>query len=251
MKLKTILPKNSGRSFGKITVRHQGGRQKRYLREIDWKKDKKDIWARVSSIEYDPNRTANIALVVYADGEKRYTLAPIGLKVGDRVIASEMAPIEVGNSLPVSKMPIGTQIHAIEIVPGKGAQIVKSAGSAAVVQGKENHYVLVKLPSGEIRRFEPDAWATIGQVGNAEHRNKVLGKAGRKRHMGIRPTVRGIAMHPGAHPHGGGEGRSSVGLKYPKTYAGRPAVGKTRKHKKYSDRLIVSGRKPGKHSKQG
>lgn len=248
MNLFTILPKNSGRSHGKVTVRHQGGRQKRFLRKIDWKRDKFDIWAKVTSIEYDPNRSADIALLVYADGEKRYTLAPAGLKIGTRVISSEMAPIEVGNSLPLSRIPIGTQIHAIEIMPGKGAQFVKSAGVAASLQGKEDFYVLVKLPSGEIRRFEPSARATIGQVGNSEHRNEIIGKAGRMRHMGVRPTVRGVAMHPGAHPHGGGEGRSSVGLKYPKTYAGRPAVGKTREHKRYSDRLIVSKRKPGKHS---
>lgn len=244
-----ILKKHSGRSHGKITVRHQGGRHKRYFREIDTKRDKLDIWAKVSELVYDPNRTANIALLVYADGEKRYTLAPVGLKVGARVIASEMAPIEPGNSLPLKRIPVGTQIHNIEIRAGKGAQIVKSAGSAAVLQGREDYYILVKLPSGEIRRFEPECWATIGQVGNVEHRNRNLRKAGRMRWLGVRPRVRGVAMHPGAHPHGGGEGRSSVGLKYPKTYAGRPAVGRTRRKRKYSTGLVVSRRKPGKHSK--
>ncbi len=243
-----ILQKHSGRSNGKITVRHQGGRHKRFFRIIDWRRDKRDIWARVESIEYDPNRTADIALLVYEDGEKRYTLAPQGLVVGAKVIASEMAPIEPGNALPLSKIPVGTLIHNLEVRVGRGGQIVRSAGNAAVLQGRENLFVLIKLPSGEIKRFNPLCWATIGQVGNVGHRHRVLGKAGRMRWLGVRPRVRGVAMHPGAHPHGGGEGRSSVGLKYPKTYVGKKAVGKTRRRKKYSNTMIVSKRKPGKHS---
>lgn len=249
MKLVRILPKKSGRSGGKITVRHQGGRAKRFLRDIDFTRDKKDVWGRVKSIEYDPNRSVEIALVFYEDGEKRYILAPNALKVGDKIISSDVAPIEVGNALPLDKIPAGTSIHNIEIRPGKGGQLVRSAGSAATVQGKEENYVLVRLPSGEVRRFLPNALATIGQLGRIEAKEERLGKAGRKRWMGVRPTVRGVAMHPKAHPHGGGEGRSSVGLKYPKTVYGKPAVGKTRRKRKYSDKLIIQGRRPGKHGK--
>jgi large subunit ribosomal protein L2 len=247
--LKSILSKKSGRnSGGRVTVRHQGGRHKRFLREIDFKRDKKDISGRVEAIEYDPNRNADVALVLYEDGERRYILAGAGLIVGAHVIASEAAAIEVGNSLPLAKIPAGTPIHNIEIRPGKGAQIVKSAGSVATIQGTEEHYVLVKLPSGEIRRFLPDAWATVGQVGNVDFSNRNLRKAGTKRHMGIRPTVRGVVQNPRSHPHGGGEGRSSVGLKYPKTPWGKPAVGKTRVRNKYSNKLIVEHRKKGKHN---
>ena len=247
MSLFRILKKHSGRSSGKVVVRHQGGRAKRFLRDIDFRRDKKDIWGRVEAIEYDPNRSAEIALIIYEDGEKRYILAPSGLKLGSKVISSEVAPIEVGNALPLEKIPAGTPIHNIEIRPGKGGQLVKSAGSVATVQGKEENFVLIRLPSGEVRRFLPQALATVGQMGRIEAKEERLGKAGRKRWMGIRPTVRGVAMHPGAHPHGGGEGRSSVGLKYPKTPWGKPAVGKTRSKRKYSDKLIVSGRRKGKH----
>ena len=249
MNLIRILKKNSGRSSGKVTVRHQGGRAKRFLRDIDFGRDKKDVWGRVESIEYDPNRSAEIALIFYEDGEKRYILAPNTLKAGDRIISSEVAPIEVGNALPLDKIPAGTAIHNIEIRPGKGGQLVKSAGSQATVQGKEENYVLVRLPSGGVRRFLPKALATIGQLGRIEAKEERLGKAGRKRWLGIRPTVRGVAMHPKAHPHGGGEGRSSVGLKYPKTVYGKAAVGKTRRKRKYSDKLIIQGRRPGKHGK--
>ncbi len=246
--LLTILPKRSGRDAGgRISVRHQGGRQKRFLREVDFKRDKNDIWGKVIGIEYDPNRNANVALVSYDDGEKRYILAPLGLKEGMKVISSPTAPHEVGNTLPLGKIPTGAQIHNIEILPGKGGQIVKSAGSAATIQGKEEGWVLVKLPSAEVRRFRPEARATMGQVGNLEMRTRKLGKAGTKRKMGIRPSVRGIAMHPGAHPHGGGEGRSHIGLKYPKRPSGRPAVGNTRRKRKYSDSLIIQGRKRGPH----
>lgn len=246
--LKTILPKKSGRSGGRITVRHQGGRAKRFLREIDFDRDKRGVWGRVEGIEYDPNRTAEIARIVYEDGERRYILAPNGLAVGQKILAGEEAPIEVGNALPLSKIPIGTSVHNLEVRPGKGGQLVKSAGGVAIVHGKEDDWVLVRLPSGEIRRFNPLSYATIGQVGRIEAKTQKIGKAGRARRMGIRPTVRGVAMHPGAHPHGGGEGRSGVGMKYPKTVYGRAAVGKTRKKIKYSDSLIVERRKKGAHA---
>lgn len=246
-RLKRILPKKSGRSGGTVTVRHQGGRQKRFLREVDFKRDKRDIWGKVESVEYDPNRNANVALVCYEDGERRYILAPAGLKESDKVIASEVAPVATGNALPLKKIPAGTEIHNIEITPGKGGQMVKTAGSYAVVQGSEEEYILVRLPSGEIRRFVPSAWASVGQIGNAEFRTRRLRKAGTMRRLGRRPTVRGVAQNPHSHAHGGGEGRSGVGLKYPKTYTGRPAVGRTRKNKKYSDRLIIKRRKAGKH----
>lgn len=249
MKLKSILSKKSGRdSRGHVTVRHQGGRQKRYLREIDFKRDKIDIWALVENIEFDPNRNADIALLLYEDGERRYILAPSGLKIGQKIISGTSAPIESGNTLPLANIPIGTQIHNIEIRPHMGGQLVKGAGSVAVVQGREDKFILVKLPSGEIRRFVPECFATIGQIGNVEAKAVRLGKAGRKIRMGIRPTVRGTAQHPKSHPHGGGEGRSGVGMKYPKTPYGKPAVGKTRKRRKYSNRLIVKPRKKGKHS---
>ena len=242
-----ILPKKSGRAGGTVSVRHQGGRQKRYLREVDFKRAKRDVWARVEAIEYDPNRNADLALLVYTDGDRRYILAPAGLKLADKIIAGESAPFEPGNALPLSKIPTGTQIHNIEIKPGKGGQLVKSAGAAAVAQGPEGDHYLIKLPSGQIRRFDSNCYATIGQVGNASVRTRNLRKAGTKRKMGIRPSVRGTAQNPHSHPHGGGEGRSGVGLKYPKTPWGKPAVGKTRKRKKYSDKLIVKDRKRGPH----
>lgn len=242
--LLTILPKNSGRSAGgRVTVRHQGGRQKRFLREVDFKRNKYDIWGRVEALEYDPNRNAGLALIVYSDGEKRYILAPAGLAIGQKVISGENAPLELGNALPLNKMAIGAQVHNIEIRPGKGGQMVKGAGTVATVQGREAEHVLVKLPSGEVRRFNPASYATIGQVGNVEAKNRNYRKAGTKRHMGIKPTVRGTAQHPASHPHGGGEGRSGIGLKYQKTVYGKPAVGKTRKKQKYSDKLIVKRRK--------
>jgi large subunit ribosomal protein L2 len=248
-KLKSLLPKNSGRSKGKITVRHQGGRSKRFLREIDFKRTKKEIWGKVEAVEYDPNRNADIALVVYTDGERRYILSPDGLKEGQKVIASDAAPIEIGNTLRLDKIPFGTQIHNLEITPGKGGQMVKSAGTLATLQGREEKYMLIKLPSGEIRRFLPECVATIGQLGNVNIKNRKLGKAGRSRWMGIRPTVRGVAMAPNSHPHGGGEGRSHIGLKYPKTPWGKKAVGKTREKAKYSNKMIVTGRRKGKHTK--
>ena len=246
-KLMTILPKKSGRSGGIVTVRHQGGRHKRFLREIDFKRDKRDVTGSVEAVEYDPNRNADIARILYTDGERRYILHPMGLKVGSLIVASEKAQFEVGNSLPLSAMPVGTQIHNIEITPGKGGQMVKSAGGVATILGKEEGYVLVKMPSSEIRRFKPECYATIGRVGRVELKSEIIGKAGRKRWMGIRPTVRGTAQDPRSHPHGGGEGRSGVGLKYPKTPYGKPAVGKTRNKKKYSNNLIVKPRKKGPH----
>ena len=242
-KLKRILAKQSGRgSHGNVTVRHQGKREKRHLRLVDFKRSKKDVWGKVLAIEYDPNRNAELALVLYEDGERCYIIAPVGLVVGSKVIASEVAPIESGNALPLKAIPVGTQINNIEITKGKGAQMVKGAGSAAVVFGKDDNWVLVKLPSGEIRRFDPGCSATIGQVGNVDARNEVIGKAGRKIHMGVRPAVRGVAMNPHSHPHGGGEGRSGIGMKHPKTVYGRSAVGKTRNKKRYSNKMIIQRR---------
>ena len=233
--------KNAGRNKqGKITVRHQGGGNKVKYRVIDFKRNKDGIPAKVAGIEYDPNRTAFIALLNYADGEKRYILAPLGLNVGDTVLASENADIKPGNALPVSKIPVGTLIHNVEIKPGRGGQMVRSAGAYAQLMAKEGAYAQVRLPSGEVRLIPMNAKATIGQVGNVDHENIKLGKAGRTRHMGIRPSVRGVVMNPCDHPHGGGEGKSPVGLPAPVTPWGKPALGlKTRKHKKYSDKKIV------------
>jgi len=244
----TILKKKSGRSMGRLTVRHQGGRKKRFLRKVDFKRKARDVTGVVEKIEYDPNRNANLALILYSDGERAYILAPETLSLGDKIAAGENAPLTVGNALPLKKIPIGMEVHNIEIRPGKGGQMVRGAGTSAVIQSREDGIVIIKLPSGEVKRFNDKCFATLGQVGNAQIGSVVLRKAGRKRRMGIRPTVRGVAQHPGAHPHGGGEGKSGVGLKYPKTVYGKPAVGKTRKKKKYSDKLIIKRRKPGKHS---
>ena len=243
MKLLRLLPKKSGRARGTITVRHQGGRHKRFLRKIDWKRDKQGVEGLVERIEYDPNRNARLALVAYTDGERRYILAPDGLVVGNKIMSGPDSPMDIGNALPLAKIPVGTTIHNIEIVPGKGGQLVKSAGSQALIQGKDETHVLIKLASGEVKRFNPNSMATLGQVGNVEAKTVLLGKAGRKRRMGVRPTVRGTAQNPRSHPHGGGEGRSGVGMKYPKTPWGRPAVGNTRKRRKYSDRFIVERKK--------
>lgn len=244
-KLKSILPKKSGRAHGTVVVRHQGGREKRFMRFVDFKRSESTVTGKVEALEYDPNRNAELALVLYDDGVRRYVLSPVGLKVGDKISSSKDAAVTPGNSMPLGVIPVGMQVHNIEITPGKGGQMVKGAGSAAVIFGREEKWVLVKLPSGEIRRFDPVCFATIGQVGNVESKNEVLRKAGRSRHMGIRPSVRGVAMHPNSHPHGGGEGRSGIGMKHPKTVYGRSAVGKTRAKVKYSDRLIVQ-RKGGK-----
>ncbi|MCJ7792517.1 MAG: 50S ribosomal protein L2 [Candidatus Marinimicrobia bacterium] len=244
-KLKKILKKHSGRNaIGRVTTRHQGGRDKRFLRKIDFKREKKGIEARVAALEYDPNRGADIALLYYPDGEKNYILAPVNLKVGDKVVAGEEASLKVGNALPLKKIPVGTVIHNLELTPGKGGQIVRGAGTGATIASKEKGQVLVKLPSGEQRLIKEGGYATIGQVSRPELKTRKLGKAGRKRHMGIRPSVRGVAMNPRSHPHGGGEGRSGIGMPSPKSPWGKKTLGKkTRKSRKYSDRLIIKGRK--------
>ena len=243
--LVTSLKKNSGRNNqGKITVRHQGGGNRRKYRLIDFKRNSKDgIPATVKSIEYDPNRTANIALICYADGEKAYILAPEGLKVGMKVMAGAEAEIRPGNCLPMSQIPVGTMIHNIEMHPGKGGQMVRAAGNAAQLMAKEGKYATLRLPSGEMRMVPLECRATIGVVGNGEHNLINIGKAGRKRHMGIRPTVRGSVMNPNDHPHGGGEGRAPIGRPGPCTPWGKPALGlKTRKKNKQSNKLIVRRR---------
>ena len=236
--------KKSGRNNqGRITVRHQGGGAKQKYRVIDFKRNKHDVEGTVASIEYDPNRSANIALINYVDGEKRYIIAPKGLKVGMKIVSGENVDIKVGNALPIMNIPIGTVIHNIEMRPGKGAQIARSAGQSAQILGREERYVLVRLSSGETRKILGTCMATIGEVGNEDYSLVRLGKAGRTRHMGIRPTVRGSVMNPNDHPHGGGEGRAPVGRKQPMTPWGKPALGyKTRKNKKSSNKLIVTRR---------
>ncbi|MBQ3023313.1 MAG: 50S ribosomal protein L2 [Clostridia bacterium] len=238
------LKSNAGRnSYGRITVRHRGGGAKRKYRIIDFKRDKRDMKATVLAIEYDPNRSANIALVQYEDGEKRYIIAPVGLYVDDVIVCSENADIRPGNALPIANIPVGTIIHNIELMPGKGAQLVRAAGNSAQLMAKEGKYAQVRLPSGEVRMIRMDCIATIGQVGNLDHENISIGKAGRKRHMGWRPTVRGVVMNPNDHPHGGGEGKSPIGMPSPVTPWGKPALGyKTRKNKKASTKFIVKRR---------
>jgi len=237
------LRKSGGRNaHGHVTVRHRGGGHRRFIRIVDFKRDKRNIPAKVASIEYDPNRTARLALLFYADGEKRYIVAPLDLKVGDTVMAGAGAEIRSGNSLPISSIPVGTLIHNIEIQDGRGGQMVRSAGGAAQLLAKEGDFAQVRLPSGEVRLVRQTCYATIGQVGNLDHGNVKLGKAGRKRHLGIRPTVRGSAMTPRDHPHGGGEGRQSIGLPGPKSPWGKPTLGyKTRRNKK-TDQYIVRRR---------
>ena len=240
--LVTDLRHKAGRNnTGKITVRHQGGGARRKYRIIDFKRNKDGIPATVSAIEYDPNRTCFIALLNYADGEKRYILAPLGLKVGDKVMSGPDADIKPGNCLPIQNIPVGTLIHNVEIKPGRGGQMVRSAGVAAQLMAKEGVYAQVRLPSGEVRKVAMTARATIGTVGNTDHENVRIGKAGRQRHKGVRPTVRGVVMNPCDHPHGGGEGRSPVGMPAPMSPWGKPTQGViTRKHRKYSDKMIVS-----------
>ncbi|CCX42861.1 ribosomal protein L2 [Clostridium sp. CAG:1024] len=242
--LTTDLRGKGGRNFtGKITVRHQGGGARRKYRIIDFKRNKDNVPAKVATIEYDPNRSANIALLHYADGEKRYIIAPLGLTVGETVVSGEGADIKVGNALPLASIPVGTMIHCIELKPGKGAQLVRSAGNAAQLMAKEGKYAQVRLPSGEVRLIPQNAKATVGQVGNIDYANIQIGKAGRKRHMGVRPTVRGSVMNPCDHPHGGGEGKSPIGRPGPVTPWGKPALGyKTRKTKNKSDKYIVRRR---------
>lgn len=239
--------KKGGRNmYGRVTVRHRGGGNRRHIRIIDFKRDKRDIPAKVAAIEYDPNRTARLALLFYADGEKRYIIAPIDLRVGDSVIAGTNVDIRPGNSLPISNIPVGTMIHNVEIFEGRGGQLVRSAGNAAQLLAKEGNYAQVRLPSGEVRLIRQTCYATIGQVGNMDHGNIKLGKAGHKRHLGIRPTVRGTAMNPNDHPHGGGEGRQPVGMPSPKSPWGKPTLGyKTRRNKR-SDKFIVKRRGKGR-----
>ena len=240
--LVTDLRHKAGRNHhGKITVRHQGGGARRKYRIIDFKRNKDGIPATVKAIEYDPNRTCFIALLYYADGEKRYILAPLGLKVGDTVMSGPDADIKPGNCLPIENIPLGTLIHNVEIKVGRGGQMVRSAGTAAQLMAKEGAYAQVRLPSGEVRKVAMNARATVGQVGNTDHSNVRIGKAGRSRHMGIRPAVRGVVMNPCDHPHGGGEGKSPVGMPAPMSPWGKKTQGvKTRKHRKYSDKLIIS-----------
>ena len=242
--LTVTLKKNSGRNVrGKITVRHRGGGYRPKYRIIDFKRNKDGIPGRVEAIEYDPNRTANIALIVYADGEKRYIIAPNKLMVGDMIESGADADIKVGNALPLANIPVGTIIHNVELKPGKGGQLARSAGNGAQLMAKEDDYAQVRLPSGEVRKVRMECRATIGEVGNLDHANIQIGKAGRKRHMGIRPTVRGSVMNPNDHPHGGGEGKAGIGRVSPVTPWGKPALGyKTRKKNKASNKYIVKRR---------
>ena len=242
--LTVTLKKHSGRNVrGKITVRHRGGGYRPKYRIIDFKRTKDGVPGKVSAIEYDPNRSANIALIFYADGEKRYIIAPNKLKVGDTIVSGPDADIKVGNALPLKNIPVGTIIHNVELKPGKGGQLVRSAGNGAQLMAKEGDYAQVRLPSGEVRKIRIECRATIGEVGNLDHENIKIGKAGKKRHMGIRPTVRGSVMNPNDHPHGGGEGRAPIGRKGPVTPWGKPALGlKTRKKNKASDKYIVKRR---------
>ena len=241
-----IRKARAGRNnHGKVTVRHQGGGSKQYIRIIDFKRDKREIPARVAAIEYDPNRTARLALLTYVDGEKRYIIAPVGLKVNDTVVAGPMAEVRPGNSLPISNITVGTLVHNIELKEGKGGQLVRSAGASAQLLAKEGDFAQIRMPSGEVRLVPQKCYATIGQVGNTDHSNIKLGKAGRKRHMGIKPTVRGTAMSPRDHPHGGGEGRQPVGMSGPKSPWGKPTRGyRTRRNKK-TDQYIVRRRNAG------
>ena len=237
------ISKKAGRNNqGKITVRHQGGGEKRKYRIIDFKRNKFGIEGTVASVEYDPNRSSNICLINYADGEKRYILAPKGIKVGMKVISSENADIKIGNALPIANIPVGTTVHNVELKPGKGGELARSAGSSVQILGREGNYVLVRLTSGEVRKVLGTCLATVGEVGNEDYGLVKLGKAGRKRHMGVRPTVRGSVMNPNDHPHGGGEGKAPVGRSGPMTPWGKPALGYKTRKKKASDKLIVRRR---------
>lgn len=241
--LKKILKKHSGRSRGVVTVRGQGGRQKRYWRQIDFKRDKFDVLGEVVNIEYDPNRNVLIALIKYTDGDYRYILSPKDLKIGEKVMSGEKVDAKIGNAMKLKNISIGTFVHNVEFIPGRGGQIGRSAGTSLQLLAKESGFVHLKLPSGEIRMVPLESLASIGVLGNEEIRAEVLGKAGRVRHMGIRPTVRGVAQDPDSHPHGGGEGRSGIGRKTPMTKYGRPAVGKTRNKKKWTSKYIIQRRR--------
>lgn len=240
--IKPRLQKAGRNNQGRVTVRHRGGGAKRNIRIIDFKRDKFNVPGRVAAIEYDPNRSARIALIFYADGEKRYILAPLGIEVDQTLVSAANSDIKPGNAMPLKAIPTGTMIHNIELQKGKGGQMVRSAGASAQLMNKEGGYALVRLPSGEMRRIHQECMATIGQMGNVDHQNINLGKAGRKRWMGIRPTVRGSAMNPNDHPHGGGEGRSPIGMPGPKTPWGKPALGYRTRKRKPSDKMIVKRR---------
>ncbi|MFA5374343.1 MAG: 50S ribosomal protein L2 [Dehalococcoidia bacterium] len=237
-----LKSKGGRNNQGRITVRHRGGGAKRMYRTIDFKRDKRDMTGEVIAIEYDPNRSSRIALIQYTDGERRYILSPIGLKVGDKIIAGEKAEMKVGHCMPLKSIPTGTSIHNIEMSVGKGGQLVRSAGAVAQLMAKEGDYALIRMPSSELRKIRLECYATIGQIGNVDHQHIKLGKAGRKRHMGIRPTVRGSAMTPRDHPHGGGEGRSPIGMPGPKTPWGKPALGYITRKNKRTDNMIVKRR---------
>lgn len=241
--LKVILKKHSGRSHGRVTVRGQGGRHKRFYRQIDFKRDKFGLMGEVAGFEYDPNRNIEIALIKYADGDYRYILLPKGLTIGDKIESGEKVENKVGNALKLKNISIGTLVHNVELKPGMGGQLGRSAGVGIQILAKEGGYVQLKMPSGEIRLISEDALATVGSLGNEDYKLRFLGKAGKSRHMGIRPTVRGVAQDPHSHPHGGGEGRSGVGRKKPMTKYGRPAVGKTRNKKKWTNKYIVKRRR--------
>lgn len=241
--LKVLLKKHAGRSKGRVTVRHQGGRHKRYYRIIDFRRDKFNVEGKIDSIDYDPNRNVNIALVAYPDGDKRYILLPQTLKVGDLVVSGEKVEVKVGNALKLKNMPVGTLIHNVELIPGRGGQFGRSAGTALIIQAKESGYAHLKMPSGEVRMVSLESMGTVGVLGNEEWKNVMLGKAGRSRHMGRRPAVRGVAQDPRSHPHGGGEAKSGVGRKSPMTKYGKKAVGKTRKRNKWTSKLILKRRK--------
>ena len=248
-----IVPrkKRSGRNmYGRITVRHRGGAHKRHIRLVDFKRDKLEVPATVAAIEYDPNRTARLALLHYADGEKRYIVAPVGLMVGDEVLSAEVTDIRPGNSMPLANIPVGTTVHNIELQPGQGGQMVRSAGASAQLLAKEGKYAQIRLPSGEVRLVLQSCRASIGQVGNVDHANIKLGKAGRKRHKGWRPAVRGSAMSPRDHPHGGGEGRSPIGMPGPKSPWGKPTLGKKTRHNKRTDKYIVRHRSKAKRRRK-
>jgi large subunit ribosomal protein L2 len=244
--LKVLLEKHSGRSRGKITVRHQGGRHKRYYRIIDFKRNKFDVEGKIEALEYDPNRNVQIALVAYPDGERRYILAAKGLKAGDTVLSGERVEVKTGNALKLKNIPVGTVVHNVELTSGKGGQIGRSAGTSLNLQAKESGQAHLKMPSGEVRMVSLECLATVGVLGNEEHKNMVIGTAGRARHMGRRPGVRGVAMDPNSHAHGGGEGRSPVGRKKPMTVYGKPAVGKTRKKGKWTSKYILRRRGSGR-----
>ena len=233
----------SGRSKGRVTVRHRERGEKKFYRQIDFKRDKSDIAGRVASVEYDPNRSANIALIFYPDGEKRYILAPAGLKVDETVVSGERTEVKGGNTMPLKNIPVGVPIHNIELAPGKGGQLVRSAGAVARITAKEGKYVHLQMPSREVRKVLADGMATLGQVSKIEHGAVKLGKAGRKRHMGIRPTVRGVAQNPHSHPHGGGEGRSGIGMKSPKSPWGKRTLGKKTRRRKHTDKYIIKDRR--------